>query len=191
MYFHLRQERVSGGLYMAVKAPPQVTGRRIQWLSGERHPIPLKTPIEVILDDTYGTALADFLDDVLPIMSKRLVDGLARAGVDNIDAYETVLVDPKRQKRFAGYFAVQVLGRVSAVDAAASDPFDPLNVGHTVVQYRKLAIDEKRATGLKLFRLHESVSTIVVNEDVKQILGKLVLNYVELAPLAPSAAPTR
>lgn len=164
----------------------------LQWLSGIRHPVDIKTPIEVTLDDTHGTKLAD-LGDVqgILLMSERLVDGLRDAGVDNIDAYDAILLDPKRNKRFKGYFAVQVIGRMSAVDNGASEADDPLGVGHTMVQYRSLVIDEKSALGQKMFRLHESVSTIVVNEEVGQVLSRLHLKCVEIAPLRTTPLPAR
>jgi len=192
MYYHLRKDRMAQGLYRPAYGE-ELLEDGDNWDFGQSFKGKVKQPIEVELKDTYGTELwdIDLVSFDAPLMSELLVNGLREAGVDNIDVYKATLVDRKRRLRLDNYFAVNIIGRLSAVDKQASVAFDPKGVGHTMVQYRKLVLDEKKCLGQKLFRLHESVTTIVVNGDVKKALSKLPLKYVELAPLETTQKKVR
>ena len=151
LYYQLRQTPVMDGLYRARE--PDL-GRGMSWWKGTRHTKPIPEPLEVELNDTFGTKLPDIFDGSILLMSDAMVAALHKAGADNFDAYKAVLVDHNRKKRFSGYKAVQIIGRVSAVDLSASDVFNPLGIKHTAIQFRKLAVDHEKAKtiGLLIFR---------------------------------------
>ena len=175
MYFQMKQTMVMEGLYMT-KSPGLPLS--VRWISGQRHKTPITEPIRVELDDTYGTELPDFFDDNIVLMSERMIGALRAAGVDNFDVYQVELVDTNRNKVIADYQAVQIIGRLKAADAAASDVFNPMGVSHTLQEFRKLKLDQNAARGLLMFRLYESADTIVVHEAVKAKLDEADLKYV-------------
>jgi len=186
VYFQLRQTPVLEGLYMT--NPPQL-GWNITWISGSKHPKRLAEPIEVELNDEYGTEMADIFDDNILLMSAALVDGLKDAGVDNFDSYDVELIDKKRSQSFEGYKAIQVIGRIAAADMSASDSFDPTGAGHTLVQFRELHLDEGAIKDALMFRLHESVSTLIVHQQVADKLRNLDLRFVSLVPVGEHPVP--
>ena len=187
-YYQLTQTPALSGLYMTRE--PDL-GPWTDWLSGRPHEddVEVPTPLEVELDSQYGKKLGDYLDDSLPIVSDRMLQVLRDVGVDNFDAYAVVLVDPEDNARHEGYWAIQVIGRIAAADLDKSDVSDPLGVGHTALQFRELALDESRAMALPLFRLHESVSTILVSESVKVALESAQLELVSLVKVGDKARP--
>lgn len=186
MYYKLMQTPVLDGLYMTHS--PQL-GMGVDWLSAIRHTGEVPVPLEINLDPTFGTTLPDFLDDSLLLMSDQMVEAIRRAGVDNIDTYKAVLIDQENDKRFENYNAVQIIGRIAAADLGESDVFDPENIGHTLVQFRKLVVDESKITNALMFRLHENISTILIHDRVKDELEKLDLNFVSIVPPDENPAP--
>jgi hypothetical protein len=103
-------------------------------------------------------------------MHDRMVLALRDVGVDNMEVYDTVLVAPHLGKQRTDYKAVNIIGRVSAVDTAKSE-FDPSDSTRVIAtKFRKLVLDESKANGLLLFRLAEKLSAIIVHEKVKDIL---------------------
>lgn len=186
MYYKLIQTPVMEGLYMT--RSPEL-GMGVDWLSAIRHTDEVPAPLEVELDPVFGTILPDLLDDSLLLMSDQMVEAIRRAGVDNIDTYDAVLIDRENSRRFENYKVVQIIGRIAAADMGESDVFDPENIGHTVVQFRKLVVDESKITNALMFRLHENISTILIHDRVKQELEQLNLNFVSIVPPDENPAP--
>lgn len=177
MYYRLQPTPVLGGVY-DVKDP----GLDVRWLSGLPVSIPLPNPIDLELDDRFGTRMADIFIRRILVMSDRLVTALRRAGVTNLQTFPAVLLDPKKGVRVPGYQAVQILGRVKAADMERSIAHDPSAVGRNIVFFEKLVIDEGAAHGLLMFRLLEDASTIIVHERVKQELSKESWRFVSVHP---------
>lgn len=174
------------GLYRTI-AP--VLDPRIRWFSGKRFSQSLPKPLEVELDDSYGTGLADIFDTGLLLCANRLVDGFITAGVDNIDVYEAKLVDRKRKETYDNYKAVQIIGRVKIADLSKSEAVDAGGAGHTVVQFKKLVIKEDIPKGLLIFRMYEDATTILVHERVKHVLDQIPLANVSVVPAGQRVIP--
>jgi hypothetical protein len=185
MYFQLRQTPVMGGLYDTINP---ALGPKINWMSGQPHAAPIPSRLEIRLSDTFGTRLADIFDTGVLVMSSPLVETLKHAGVDNLDTYEAVLVDPNRGLRFTGYQAVQIIGRLSVADMEASEAYDPMGLGQ-MVSFRKLVVDERAARGLLMFRLHESASTILIHEQVRNEIEKSSWQFVTTCPPGEKPVP--
>jgi rhodanese-related sulfurtransferase len=134
---------------------------------GERIAAPIATPLRFELDPDWGRDIAVFTGSQVPVMRKDLIQALRAAGVDNIDAYDAVIVDPRDQKEVHDYQAVNIVGLVSAANLAASD-FESFGETPKVdALFGRPVIDEKRAAGALLFRMQESVMTVMVHDRVK------------------------
>lgn len=178
IYYKLGQTPVMGGLYDV--SSPRLSSDA-SWMSGEAHAFDIPGPLTIELLDDFGTRLPDIFDTGALVMSDRLVAALKRAGVDNIDTYSVVLTDQRRGAEFRGYQAVQVIGCIRAADMIRSQFFDPVGYGQ-MIDFQRLVIDHEATGGALMFRLYESVSTLIIHESVKAELDKCTWSFVTVCP---------
>lgn len=138
------------------------------WMGGTPVSDPPRQPLVYELNPRYpGTPKPMYGSEAVPIMRGDVIAALASAGVDNIDYYDAVLRDPSTGKEYTNYKAFNIIGLVACADMGSSErmPGSTSDIGD--VDFHALVIDEKKARGLLLFRLAESVNAIVVHEKVK------------------------
>ncbi|MDH5216136.1 MAG: hypothetical protein OEX19_00430 [Gammaproteobacteria bacterium] len=139
------------------------------------------SPIRVQLKKGRETVQkADYLEAPLPIISERLYFVLKEAGVDNIDVYPMEICDEEGLVLYDDYFAVNIIGKVSAVDIEKSISDEDQADSMISKSFDSLAINEDAANGLKLFRLAENVGVVLVNENIKNILTVNKFETIEL-----------
>ena len=156
------------------------------WISGERFNATISTPLEFDVEpeeDYQGLPAEMFFGETF-LMTTRLVDALKEAGVDNIDCYPATLTHIETGEKY-DYQAVNIIGTRMAADLEKSDweSFD--GDARTDTFFNKLVVDEEKVGGLLLFRLAESLSTVIVHEKVKDHLlasGIDTLTFLELQP---------
>ena len=103
-------------------------------------------------------------------MTVDFLEALRSAGVDNIDTYDAALESEDGSVRLPGYKAYNIVGTVTAADVAKSE-FSPDNPSRQIdASIRSLVVDETKTKGLLLFRLAESVDTILIHHSVKTVL---------------------
>lgn len=161
---------------------PEVDGVE-SWMSGAFISAPVPEPLELELSPDEPGPLKEMYNLEMLIMSERLVEGLLSAGVDNLQVFRAVIVDPFTKTRRHDYRVVNVVGRVSAADMQKSlwtgSKLRPL----IDVDFDSLVIDQKQAAGLLLFRLAECVSAIVVHARVRDVL--VAAGFIALTFLSP------
>lgn len=111
-----------------------------------------------------GPHLPAFFRGSVPLFHDDLLAALREAGVDNLEEFPARLIDPDGPVH-TDYKAVNVLGLVAAADLAKSTATvhgEPL----IDVEFDRLVLDPAKAGELKLFRMAENVSAILVREDV-------------------------
>jgi len=138
-------------------------------------------PIPVTLKEGRETApKADYLEAPLPLMSKKLLYSLEEAGVNNIDAYPVEVCDTTGKVVYEDYFAVNIVGKVSAADLEKS-VYDK-NQTDTVISksFDSLSINEDEAMGLMLFRLAENIGVVLVDQQIKDKLDTENIETIEL-----------
>lgn len=164
-----------------IESYPRVPGIR-SWLRGVKFTVPVPEPLEYVLDERYPGRLPDFLKGSPPLMSQGLVETLREAGVTNLDSYEARLVDSEDRLVSDTHRAVNIVGVVAAADLSKSR-IAAGDEGRMIdTSFDSLAIDETRALGLLLFRLAESVDTVLVHRSVRNHLqqnGFERLGFVE------------
>jgi len=109
-------------------------GRGDGWMFGRRFVNPLSEPIELVAIEDFdrGTLMAFYSSP--PIMHRDLYDTMCRAGVDNLDSYQTIIRKSDGTVLSTDYKAVNVIGVIAA--AAAETKFNPLNPSRRVVAHR-------------------------------------------------------
>jgi hypothetical protein len=176
-FFFLRQNLFGDATGMEIEGHTE-TSAQFNWVDGVKFdkPFPRET---FVLDDAYGSNYPDFFDTSIPVMSNRLIEQLQASGVSNLDAYPVVLRTRSDGAERADYCAVNVIGRVDAVDLAAS--------AHEMRRGKPrftgaIAIDGRLAAGLLAFRLPYSPRFIVVAEPVALRIRPFAFDSVLLQP---------
>jgi len=150
------------------------------WISGQKFAedeIP-DLPIVVELEGDPEDAIVSMYTVGLLLLNDKVIDVLKLAGVDNIDCYPAVINNPNTGKPITDYKAVNIIG---AVAAANLDDSNATVHGKPVidVDFDGLKIDENKAKNLKLFRLAECVTGIVIHESVKDLLLENGINDLD------------
>jgi hypothetical protein len=147
MYYFMEQDTERTRGYMLTRIPP-ATRPRNRWLDGARFGTPPDGPVPFELDPVVGTRMVDFFQADIPVFAAPLLERFRALGVDNLDAYPAVLVEPDSRKQWTDYFAVNVIGVIGSAAAAAAGS------------------ETAPAGGFLCFRLLEDLSRIVVHHRV-------------------------
>jgi hypothetical protein len=142
---------------------------RVSWISGARHVKHIPTPIEAHLNPEFSSVLHDAYHEFIPIWSNRLISALRQAGVDNIDTYDAVIRDPRIDLVTTDFKAVNIIGLVDCVDMNLSR-YDPRSE-RGAREFIKMVIDPKKARGLKIFRLLERPTVVIIDQSVKEAIN--------------------
>jgi len=114
----------------------------------------------------------EFAANPLPLMSRRLVTALREAGVDNLQTYDTKLLNPQGSPPIDEdyYQDVNVVGLVAAADLGASQTNPDAREKLIAMDFHSLSIDQLKARDLLMFRLAENVSALLVHEHVRKLV---------------------
>jgi hypothetical protein len=169
MYFLLEEKPIGDMRDLAgLGRRPDIPG--INFLKGRPFDpaIALPRPLRFELSREAPGEMPWFFKAGGPLMHDRMVEALRVAGVDNIDVYDALVVDPADGSKWTDYKAVNIIGLVAAADPGQS-VFDPADRTRLIAtKFEKLVLDPAKARGVLMFRLAEKVSAIVVHEKVKQ-----------------------
>jgi hypothetical protein len=119
------------------------------------------------------------------VMSKRLLQVIQSAGVDNLQTFPALVTDAASGRASEDFVVFNVLGMVSAVDLAQSKG-TPLG---SVFYFDKIAIDPLKARGLLLFRIKQSPVEVIVHESVARLIGNSKIEGLVLEPASTTPPP--
>ena len=179
MYYLLEKKAVGDNRELASLGPaPDIPG--VDFMRGRRFDpaIAIPRPLRYELSPEYPGEVPWFFKVGGPLMHDAMVQALRDAGVDNIDVYDALLVDPEDGSEWTEYKAVNIVGVVAAVDVAKSK-FDPDHPDRQMTsRIEELTLNDKVAGDLLIFRLAEKLSAIVVHDKVKA-----AIEATEIGPL--------
>src|SRR5687767_14787133 len=142
----------------------------VGWMGGKSFAKPPNVPIVARIKPGYEHSEPPVFDEVPQVMTGEFLEALRSAGVDNIDSYDATLQSEDGSVVLSGYKAYNIVGLVSAADLEKTE-FSPDNPSRQIdASLRGLVVDETKARGLLLFRLAESVDTILIHDSVKAVL---------------------
>jgi hypothetical protein len=149
----------------------------VLWKLGARFSATVPDPVEVTLKplanaSDHGPEIPEYLAGSIPLFSDKLIEALRRGGVDNIDTYNAVIVDPDNGARITTHKAVNVIGAISAADLEQSEAVTHGGGGMIDTDFNRLVIDESKTKGALMFRLAEATRAILVHEQVRDHLLK-------------------
>lgn len=137
------------------------------WMTGHRIDYEVPTPLPYGLDPDYPGALLPFYKSGAPLFRADLLQALAGAGVDNLQLYDAVLLDPERNARHTDYKAVNIVGVVRGADLETSSLMGTTDSTLVDVDFARLAFAPSIPADLLMFRLAEAVNAIVVHARVR------------------------
>ncbi len=120
-------------------------------------------------------ACPHFMSDGAVIVSERFVKALQGVGVNNFQLFPATLINPDTEKKRTGYFLFNVLGLLGAADLDRSS-FDMLMDGDVegvdvpLVAFNQVALDSEKIRGLRLFRLAEDPTILIIDDIIKSAL---------------------
>lgn len=158
---------------------PRLPGIR-SWMLGAPFSAPPAEPIELEWDpDSRGERKAIY-DISIPLYHRDVLAALDEAGVDNLDTYAVRIRDRALDECCEDYRAVNVIGLVAAADLEQSSHSDPGGRGLVSIDFDGVHIDPAKAHGLRMFRLAECVSGVLVSAPVRVRLeaGRFGLRFV-------------
>ena len=120
--------------------------------------------------EDHGPYKPAYLRDAYPLFRLDLIDAMKKCGVDNIQAFDVIVMDPETGTAIDDYKAVNIVGLISAANMEESIATVHQNPPLIDVEFDELVIDEDKAKGALLFRLAESTGTIIVHKNVRDCL---------------------
>lgn len=143
---------------------------------------PPQVPIVTTIEKGDEGVMAEFWDNPVPLMTRKLYQLLVGSGVDNLDVYPAEIREEVSGKIHSDYVAFNLIGSFAATDLQASKYTDN-EAPQTDGGFTSLKLDESKAQGLLLFRLAEAVNAIVVHEKIKmQIEASTITTLTFLPP---------
>jgi len=162
MYYTLINDIVSD-FEGTLNEPTNYPQQEVNFISGTLIKHELEQPLVYTTSAKAGDAMIDFSKGSVTLMSKRFLEILKGAGVDNLQVFPAIIKSEKDDTIWSDYFAVNVIGIVACADLNKSI-YDEIMPGH--YGFDTLAIDAKKAEGKFLFRLHEHCPTLIVHNSV-------------------------
>ena len=155
--------------------PFSASSGKWMWTSGQRfeEPFPLEdffvSTRVVGYDIPDGDDMPDLFDIQVPLMSTRLLETLKSAGIDNIDAYPVNIIDRDKGLTWDSYFAINIIGRVDALDKAKSITEDD----DSNTEYISVVIDSDKTQNLQCFRLHKGPREMIIHDRVAKKIASM------------------
>ncbi|SMF61153.1 hypothetical protein SAMN02745866_03978 [Alteromonadaceae bacterium Bs31] len=132
-------------------------------MSGFMMSADIKTPLVYTTDAAKGDEIRDFWDSSFLLMSKKFLQLVQQAGVDNLQVYPAVIKSLEDGTVWENYFGVNILGLISCAVLSKSS-YDEIMPGHYA--FDELAIDLSKTQETLLFRLQEHSPTILMHNDI-------------------------
>jgi len=145
----------------------------------------LNLPFEYVMEvdkDVEGHEQDPLMYSYFPaesVMHRDLVEAIISCGADNIQSFPAKITNERNGGEYDTYKTVNIVGLVGCADLSNSDTINLADVFY----FNKLVIDLKKVNGLKIFRLAESQSEIIISEQIAEKISQLNLIGICLQPL--------
>ncbi|KON76388.1 imm11 family protein [Leptospira kirschneri] len=147
-----------------------MTGKKIEILN-----LPIRVPIRIDYEDEI--VYPDMMTADLPLFSEKMRNSLDRIGVENIQYYPVELFENQTGETKANYYMSILPISVECLKSGINkSPAGRLILKNPI-------IDSTKILGLRLFRLGEEPSLIIIDSIVKDTLTNAQLNGVSFIPL--------
>ncbi|MBL8914738.1 MAG: hypothetical protein JNM17_28795 [Archangium sp.] len=154
-------------------------GDHDSWLWGRRFSVGVVEPVEVVVIPDHDQGVLMPFYNTPQIMRRDVLAALRDAGVDNLDTYAAVVKTEAGRVVSDDYVAYNVIGVARAADLQRTR-FAVENESRLIdASIERLSIDRSRTGGLLLFRLAESLRTVIVHESVRAAVERRGIRCIE------------
>jgi hypothetical protein len=152
----------------------------LEWQQGQAMPDPSAGKVLTLeLSLESGEFRGSIIEGFLTLYHKSLKKALTEQGVDNIDYFPVQLHDQNTEKMDGSYFLANILGLIDCVDMGKSKV--KMWKSGNGFRFESMVIDESKTRGLKIFRLKDDPTKVIINEQLKQYFDSVdVLSGVEI-----------
>ncbi len=174
--YFVMQPVLRGGMLLApLRDVPEDQG----WTEGRRFDPAPAEPVVARIRSGYESAEPRPFLGVPPILSDALLAVLRGAGVHNLDTYEVLIRSADGAVSLTGHKAFNLIGLVAAADLRRT-LFTPGNASrHLDASIDSLVLDPAKTQGLRMFRLAENTSVIVVHHSVKAAIEAAGIAHIQ------------
>jgi hypothetical protein len=149
--------------------------------TGTKLPASFEVPVEFEIDqDNQGRRMPTLFMVPTFVARKPFYDALVAAGVDNLDAYPTVIRDTATGNEWKDYLFLNVVGVVKCADLEASEYHE---IGPDMRLMDRIAIQSDKVPTVHLFRLAEDKLKVVVSDHVYEQLRNQAFDDVYFQPV--------
>lgn len=176
-FYIFRQDKLIEGSAAIDGVPDSIDVE--EWISGKAMPDPGELNLELSLES--GDYRGDIMDTFLTLYHKALKEIFDKLGVDNIQYFPVTVHDQNTNKMERGYYLVNIIGLLDCVDTDRSR----IRLWRTGqgFDFESMVIDESKTYGLKIFRLKDDPTKVIINEELKQYFDDNdILVGVEIIP---------
>ncbi len=142
---------------------PENFSHNLSFLSGRMITTPIDYCLVFTTNAKAGDAMVDFQDSSFPVMSKRFLEIIQAAGVNNLQTFPLIIKSEEDCTVWDNYFVVNVLGMIACADLSKST-YHEIMPGFCL--FDELAIYAEKAEDTLLFRLQEDPTTIIMHRSV-------------------------
>lgn len=140
----------------------------LSFISGKVITTTFRSPLVFTTNAKQGDEIRDFLKASIPLFSKKFLEVLQGAGVDNLQVVPAIIKSDVDGSVWENYYAINVLGMISCADLSKST-YSEIMPGY--YKFKELAIDASKAKEALLFRLHEHTPTILMHLNVGKYIA--------------------
>jgi hypothetical protein len=153
------------------------------WWTGAPLALAEGSEVRCVLHPEYTAGLLPMFNDEILLMTRSLVDCLQSTGIDNLQCFPALIVNPSNEQQHRDYLAVNVLGVVRVADLGRSRVPPASSHALIAMDFDALAIDTAAARGLPFFRLAESVNALIAHDRVRRaVMQNSSFNQVRFVP---------
>lgn len=158
-YYFFQQHRGIPDLPSVLRSPEGFKPE--DWIDGERLPDPGN--LKFVMSPRSGKFRGAIVSGLATLFHKKFIEQLKNLGVDNFQHFPIELENPEGEIETT-YSLVNIIGLPEAVDKENST-IEPYAHGNGGKLY-SFKIDPQKAGDLKMFRLKEKPTLIVIREDI-------------------------
>jgi hypothetical protein len=140
-----------------------------EFLMGKSMSVP-RNPLRLKMSERSGKFRGAIITGVLTLFHNRLRDELKKLGVDNLEYFPVDLENPEGQVE-QKYSLINIVGLLDAVDQANSVIVPRATGGRG--DLKSFKIDPAKTQGLRMFRIPEAPSMIIIDETLQADLTRI------------------
>lgn len=179
-YFLWENEKSEGDAFIYGGWPQEVP---ISFYTGNK----IAASVPPILITMNERSQGRLTDDVLltgrgRVFSKKLLQVLRDAGVDNIDTYPCTIRNAVTGEVHTDYSVVNIVGKIACIDQKQSELVFATGSTTEILGYDTIVLDEQKIGDARLFLLAEMPVQIVVHRTVADAIKAAGLTGIDFVP---------